>query len=272
MVKSKAQGFADTEQSPRSFMEKHTGALTMVALILIWQLLGYLSLLPKFIIPTPLQIVQAFVRNFDLMMFHTRVTLIESLIGLSCGIVIACFLAVVMDAFPGFNRAVYPLLVITQTVPTIAIAPILVLWLGYGMLPKVVLIILTTTFPIVISILDGFRHQDKDTITLLRLMHANHWQILRHVKIPGSLSYFYAGLRVSVSYAFISAVVAEWLGGFEGLGVYMIRAKKLFQYDTMFAIIIFVSIISLLGMKLVKISEPYVIPWKYLEGRKHETV
>lgn len=132
-------------------------------------------------------------------------------------------------------------------------------------MPKIVLIVLTTTFPIVVAILDGFRHADEDTIQLLQLMSASKWQILWHVKIPTSLSYFYAGLRVSVSYAFIAAVVSEWLGGFEGLGVYMIRSKKVFQYDTMFAIIILTSLISLTAMQLVKWSEPYVIKWKYLE-------
>ena len=171
-------------------------------------------------------------------------------------------MAVLMDSLGWLNDLIYPMMVVVQTIPTIAIAPILVLWLGYRILPKIVLIILTTTFPIIVSILDGFRHCDKDMLTLFSLMRANPWQILWHFKIPVSLPYFYAGLRVSVSYAFITTVVSEWLGGFEGLGVYMIQSKKLFQYDTMFAIIILVSLISLLGMKLVDISEKYVIKWK----------
>ena len=161
-------------------------------------------------------------------------------------------------------------LIFTQTIPTIALAPILVLWLGYDMTPKIVLIVINTTFPIVISILDGFRHCDKDAIQLLKLMNASRWQILYHVKIPTALTYFYAGLRVSVSYAFISAVVSEWLGGFEGLGVFMIRAKKAFDYDTMFAIIILVSAISLISMELVKRSEKKFIKWKYLEEEENE--
>ena len=107
-------------------------------------------------------------------------------------------------------------------------------------------------------------------LTLFSLMRANPWQILWHFKIPVSLPYFYAGLRVSVSYAFITTVVSEWLGGFEGLGVYMIQSKKLFQYDTMFAIIILVSIISLLGMKLVDISEKYVIKWNVRRIRRFQ--
>lgn len=250
-------------------INKYTSAITLVFIVIIWQLAGNLNLLPKFVMPTPLQIVNAFIRDFNSLVFHSKITIIEALIGLSLGIVIASILAIIMDSFKFLNKAIYPLLVITQTIPTIALAPILVLWLGYGMTPKIVLIVLTTTFPIVVSILDGFKNTDKDTITLLELMNASKLQILWHVKIPASLSYFYAGLRVSVSYAFIAAVVSEWLGGFEGLGVYMIRTKKLFQYDTMFAIIILVSFISLFSMYLVKISEKRIIKWKYI-GEKNE--
>lgn len=251
-----------------SILDRWISFLTIIGLLVVWELAGQFGLLPKFILPTPLQILQAFVRNSDQLAFHTKVTLLEAVVGLSYGVVIACLLALVMDTFPLFHKAIYPLLVITQTVPTIAIAPILVLWLGYGMAPKIVLIVLTTTFPIVVAILDGFRHADEDTIQLLRLMNASKWQILWHVKIPTSLSYFYAGLRVSVSYAFIAAVVSEWLGGFEGLGVYMIRTKKLFQYDTMFAIILLTSLVSLGSMQLVKWSEKYLMKWKYIGEKK----
>ena len=221
----------------KSILRRHISLLGFLGVLSIWQLAGFLKLLPKFILPTPLEILQAFVRDREFLWHHSWATLRVALLGLVLGVLIACLMAVLMDSLTWLNDLIYPMMVVVQTIPTIAIAPILVLWLGYGILPKIVLIILTTTFPIIVSILDGF-------------------------KIPVSLPYFYAGLRVSVSYAFITTVVSEWLGGFEGLGVYMIQSKKLFQYDTMFAIIILVSIISLLGMKLVDISEKYVIKWK----------
>ena len=246
----------------KHILRQQISLLGMLAVLIIWQTLGWLSLLPKFILPTPLEILQAFIRDAGLLAFHSWATLSVALLGLTLGLAIACLLAVLMDSLSWLHDLIYPMMVVVQTIPTIAIAPILVLWLGYGILPKIVLIILTTTFPIIVSILDGFRHCDPDTLTLFELMQANRWQILWHFKIPASLPYFYAGLRVSVSYAFITAVVSEWLGGFEGLGVYMIQSKKLFQYDTMFAIIILVSAISLLGMKLVDVSEKYVIKWK----------
>ena len=117
-------------------------------------------------------------------------------------------------------------------------------------------------FPIVVSFLDGFRHCEHDILRLFQIMQANRFQTLVHYKIPAALPYFFAGLRVSVSYAFISTVVSEWLGGFDGLGVYMIQSKKLFQYDTMSAIIVLISAISLLGMFLVDQLERTVLKWK----------
>lgn len=236
--------------------------LSVISILIIWQVCGFLNVLPQYILPSPLEIIQSVVRDSAYLMYHGQFTVLVALLGLLLGFVIAIVLALIMDSILLFQKAIYPLLVITQTIPTIALAPILVLWLGYGMLPKIVLIILTTTFPVIISILDGFRNADKDTAMLFQLMNANKKQVLWHFKIPATLPYFFAGLRVSVSYAFIAAVVSEWLGGFEGLGVYMIRAKKLFQYDTMFAIIMIVSVISLLSMKIVEKLEKRIIKWR----------
>ena len=246
----------------KAIARQHISFLGMLGIVVFWQVMGLLHLLPKYILPTPTEIAQAFVRDAHFLAFHSWATLRVALLGLVLGVVIACLLAVLMDSLSWLNDLIYPMLVVIQTVPTIAIAPILVLWLGYGILPKIVLIILTTTFPIIVSILDGFKNCDRDTLTLFKLMNASTSQILWHFKIPASLPYFYAGLRVSVSYAFVTTVVSEWLGGFEGLGVYMIQSKKLFQYDTMFAIIILISLISLLGMKLVDLSESRVIKWR----------
>ena len=156
----------------------------------VWQVAGFLKLLPKFILPTPLEILQSFVRDREFLWYHSWATLRVALLGLVLGVLIACIMAVLMDRLSWLNDLIYPIMVVVQTIPTIAIAPILVLWLGYGILPKIVLIILTTTFPIIVSILDGFRHCDKDMLTLFSLMRANPWQILWHFKIPVSLPYF----------------------------------------------------------------------------------
>lgn len=236
-------------------------------MLLVWELLGTFQLLPPYIIPTPTEIVMAFSNQWLLLLENTWITLIQALIGLLVGILIAFTLAIGMDRFPFVRRTLYPYLIISQTIPTVAIAPILVLWLGYDMTPKIVLVVLTTLFPIVINILEGFASVDHDSISLLRLMGANHWQIMRHVKFPASLSYFYSGLKISVSYAFVASVIAEWLGGFEGLGVYMIQAKNIFAYANMFAAIILISVISLILIGIVQFIEKKTTPWQYQEKK-----
>ncbi len=248
-----------------NILNKYISPIFFILILIIWETCGRFGLLPKFILPVPSAIIMAFINDINEIMRNTYITLIEAFMGLSIGILIAFFLAVIMDMSSIIHRALYPILIVTQTIPTIAIAPILVLWLGYGILPKVVLVVLTTLFPIIIGILNGFINCDKDSIQLLRLMNASKWQILYHVKLPESLGYFFAGLRISISYAIIGAVVAEWLGGFEGLGVYMIRVKKAFSYDKMFAVIVFVSVLSLLLMKLIGILEK-----KYNRGVNNE--
>ena len=171
-------------------------------------------------------------------------------------------MAVLMDRFEKVYQAFYPLIVLTQTVPTVAIAPLLVLWFGYEMMPKVILIIIVTFFPITVSLLDGFRAADRDTIHLMRSMGASKMQTFWFVKFPGSLSQFFASLRISASYAVVGAVISEWLGGFNGLGVYMIMVKKAFSFDKMFAVIFLISAISLILMKLVNLLQKKCMPWE----------
>lgn len=212
-------------------------------------------------LPSPIQVVQAFVKEFPTLMQHSFVTLTEAFLGLGLGILLGFVMAVLMDQFEGLYQAFYPLIVLTQTVPTVAIAPLLVLWFGYEMTPKVILIVITTFFPIAVGLLNGFRSADNDSIHLLRAMGADRWQIFRHIKLPGAMSQFFSGLRISASYAVVGAVISEWLGGFNGLGVYMTRVKQAFAFDKMFAVIFLISIISLLLMKGVDVLQKVCMPW-----------
>lgn len=213
-------------------------------------------------LPSPLEVVRAFITDFPLLMSHSGVTLLEAFLGLFFGVAIGFLIAVCMEHLPGVYRAVYPIIVITQTVPTVAIAPLLVLWLGYGIAPKIVLIIIVTFFPITVGMLDGFRSADTDMIQLLRSMGATKFQIFCHIKIPCSLTHFFASLRISVSYSVVGAVISEWLGGFEGLGVYMTRVKKSYAFDRMFAVIFLISAISLILMHCVGILQRKCMPWE----------
>lgn len=216
-------------------------------------------------LPSPAAVAKSLVSDFPLLLQHARVTLTEAFFGLALGVVLAFLLATLMDRFEILYKSIYPLLVITQTVPTIAIAPLLVLWQGFGMAPKITLVVLTTFFPIAVSLLDGYRCADPDAINLLRSMGAGRVKIFRYIKFPSALGSFFAGLKVSASYAVVGAVVAEWLGGFEGLGVYMTRVRKAYAFDRMFAVIIFTTLVSLLLMWGVAVLRKLVMPWERKE-------
>lgn len=220
------------------------------------------ELVPSFMLPSPVDVIRAFVADFPLLMSNAKVTLMEAFVGLATGIMTGFLMAVLMDCFDKAYRIFYPLAVITQTIPTIAIAPLLVLWFGYEMLPKVILIVIVTFFPITVSLLDGFRAVDKDLVSLMRTMGAGRLQIFWHVKCPCALAPFFASLRIAVSYAVVGAVIAEWLGGFNGLGVYMIKAKKAFSFDKMFAVIFLISALSLLLIGAVNLLQKRCMPWE----------
>ncbi|MBQ9973675.1 MAG: ABC transporter permease [Oscillospiraceae bacterium] len=231
-------------------------------LLLVWQLVCSAGLVPGYMLPSPLQVLTALWTERAVLWGHTLVTLQEAFAGLGLGVVLGFAFALLMDAFPLLRRAVYPILVVTQTVPTVAIAPLLVLWLGYGLTPKIVLIVLTTFFPVTVGLLDGFGAADPDAVGLLRSMGAGRWQVFRYIKFPGAMSQFFSGLRIATAYCVVGAVISEWLGGFAGLGVYMTRVRKAFAFDKMFAVILLISVISLLLMALVDVLRRLCMPWQ----------
>ncbi|WP_313128253.1 ABC transporter permease [Anaerocolumna sp.] len=246
----------------QSIINKVSPVLAITIILGVWQFLSGTGIVPKFMLPSPADVVKAFFKDFNLLMYHAKTTLVEAFLGLSMGILLGFIVAVIMDRFEIAYKAIYPVLIITQTIPTVAIAPLLVLWLGYGILPKISLIIITSFFPITIGLLDGFKSADPDALNLLKAMGATRMQRFVHIKLPSSISNFFSGLRISVSYSIIGAVVAEWLGGFSGLGVYMTRVRKSYSFDKMFAVIFFISIISLLLMMGVSLLQRAVMPWE----------
>lgn len=213
-------------------------------------------------LPSPVDVFNAFVDNFGVMMKQAAVTLQEACYGLGIGIALAFIISSLMDRFDFLYKAIYPILVITQTIPTIAIAPLLVLWMGFGMAPKITLVVITTFFPISIGLLNGFKSVDEDAINLMRAMGAGRLQIFRYVKLPNATASFFSGLKISASYAVVGAVISEWLGGFEGLGVYMTRVKKAYAFDKMFAVIVFICAVSLILMGIVGLLQRLAMPWE----------
>ncbi|WP_282741257.1 ABC transporter permease [Olsenella uli] len=239
-----------------------------LALLVAWQLAVMLGLVPNFLLPSPTQVVVALVEDASLLVSHSAATLLEAFLGLLIGCAVGFVAAVLMDRFEAVGLALDPLVTLSQTIPTVAIAPLLVLWFGYGLAPKVVLVIISTFFPITVSLVSGFRSADADMIDLMRTMNAGDWQIFWQVKIPAAAEQFFGGLRISATYAIVGAVIAEWLGGFSGLGVYMTRVRKSFSYDRMFAVILLISALSLALMGVVDVLRRVAMPWKRAERKR----
>lgn len=242
----------------------------VAALLLLWQTVCSLGWVPGYMLPSPVQVVQAFLSELPLLFENSLITLQEAFLGLLLGVTVGFVAAVLMDAFELLYKAFYPLLILTQTIPSVAIAPLLVLWFGYGMTPKIVLIVISTFFPVTVGLLDGFRSADRDAIGLLRSMGANRLQIFRHIKFPSALPQLFSGLRIAAAYSVVGAVISEWLGGFGGLGVYMTRVKKAFAFDKMFAVIFLISAISLALMALVELAQKKCMPYRYLDQKNQE--
>lgn len=249
----------------RSIISNCIPVFVIVGLLVIWQIVCVTGIVPSYMLPSPWKVIQAFVSDFPALMLHSRVTMVEAALGMACGITLGFLCAALMDSFEPVRKGLYPILVLTQTVPPVAIAPLLILWFSYGIAPKVVLVVLVSFFPIAVGLLEGFQSVDPDMIRLMRSMKANRWQIFWHVKFPNALGEFFSGLKIAVSYSVVGAVIAEWLGGLEGLGVYMTRVKKAYAYDRMFAVIFLVSAISLLLMAIVKVAQYQAMPWTHCQ-------
>lgn len=234
-------------------------------LLIMWQMVIGFGLIPDYLLPSPWQIIKAFIDDFYLLMGHAKYTLITAFLGTVIGLVLSFVLSIFMDFSKKFRDIVYPVLLLNQTIPTIAIAPLLVIWLGYGILPKVVLVVLSVFFPMTIALVDGYHSVQKEQLNLFRSLKASHYQTYRHLKIPSAMGYFFTGLKVALSYALISAVVAEWLGGYHGLGVYMTRVRKSYELDNMFAVIFFISFLTLVLLASVKLIERWALKYQYLK-------
>lgn len=234
----------------------------VVLVLVVWQAVVGFGVLPNYLLPSPIQIIQAFIDDFGLLMHHAQYTLLTAFLGSMIGLILSFVLSVLMDLSPRAKQMIYPILLINQTIPTIAIAPLLVIWLGYGILPKVVLVVLSVFFPMTIALLDGYASVGKDMLYLFQSLKANTYQTYIHLKIPSAMRSFFTGLKVALSYALISAVIAEWLGGYYGLGVYMTRVRKSYELDNMFAVIMFISILTLLLIGLVKLLERRILHYQ----------
>lgn len=253
----------------RSVNRIPVSALAIMAVLLVfWEAAVRVTGMPAWFLPPPSRVFTALMETLPLLLEHSRYTLLAALTGLTMAVLVALVLAVVMALSPRIRQGVYPLLVFSQTIPIITIAPLLVIWFGFGIMPKVVVVTLVCFFPVAVSMVEGMQAADADMVKLLKVMGASRWQIIRLILIPAALPSFFAGLKIAGTYAMMGAVIGEWLGASNGLGVFMTRAAHAYKVDSVFAAIIIISLISLLLFALIELIARLTIPWYYNERRK----
>ncbi len=229
--------------------------------VILWQVLVKIFKVPNYIVPDPISICKAGIENFQILLIHTLYTLTEAIIGLLLAIVLAIILAVILDNKPKINKSFMRIFAVIQTIPLIIMAPIFLIWFGFGMSSKIILVVSICLFPILVNLLEGFSQIEADYLDLMQVMQASKRQIYLKLKIPGSIPYFFSGLKIAITYSISGAVAAEYVGSNHGLGIYMSRSLTNFDYDMIFAITIIVCILTILQLKLLKvISDRY--NWK----------
>jgi putative hydroxymethylpyrimidine transport system permease protein len=238
----------------------------ILGLAAFWEAVCRLGNLPDFILPAPSQILQVAVLEAPRLMPHAATTLVEILAGIALALSLAIPLAVVMFARPALEKSLAPFLIASQAIPVFALAPLLVVWLGYGLASKVLMAAVIIFFPITVSLLEGFKSCDPAFRILFRLMGAGFRQSLVRLYWPWALPYFFAGLKVGVSVATIGAVIGEWVGAQQGLGYLMIQSNARLKTDWVFAAIFYLALMGLGLWWLVGRLERRMVAWRYLSS------
>jgi putative hydroxymethylpyrimidine transport system permease protein len=242
-------------------------ALVALLVLAAWEALVRLFGVPAFLLPGPSAIAGAFWESRDLLLRHAGPTASEAVLGFLAAVVAGALSGLLINRSALAERSLYPWLVVSQTLPTVAIAPILVTWLGYGQLPKVLVVTLFCFFPITVATVDGLRATDPDLVRLMRSFGATRWRIFFMVEAPGALPFLFGGVRLAVTYCVIGAVVGEWVGSSEGLGFLMIQDKAQFEIPRLFAEISLLSVMGVSLFLLVALLQRLAAPWTLVRDR-----
>ena len=254
-----------------SFGRKYGSAVALIVILLVlWQAAIHLFNVPDYLLPAPTEIVSA-LGDWSILGGATWVTLQEVIYGFAIALVAGVVIAVALHASPLLRRAIYPLLIGSQTVPIIVIGPILVVVLGYNILPKLIIVALICFFPIVVNTLDGLGSVSEDYVLMMRTLDASRLAIFRRVEFPACLPMMFTGIRIAVTYAAIGAVVGEWAGSTNGLGYVMLEAEPNLQIARIFAVIVILTGISIVLFTLVSIVQRLVIPWAYTANSRKDS-
>ncbi|HSW94015.1 MAG TPA: ABC transporter permease [Gammaproteobacteria bacterium] len=234
----------------------------LAGFIALWQTAIYLFDLPSYILPTPWRVLSTLHDHFRLILNETKITLIETGLGLMFGTLLGAIAALIMASCRSISVWVLPLLVVSQAIPTFAVAPLLVIWFGYGMTSKIATAILMIFFPVASSFFDGLKETPLGWQELGKTMNAKRWRFFWYIRIPAALPKLASGLRIATVAAPIGAVIGEWVGASQGLGFLMLNANARMQIDLMFAALFVLMIFSLTLYFLMDKSLNWLVPWQ----------
>ncbi len=235
----------------------------LAALVGVWELFVQVLDTRPYILPAPSAIWAALLDKGHLLPNHIQATALEAILGLLAAAAGGVLLAVVLSSIPLARRVLYPIIVTSQTVPAIVLAPLLMVWVGIGLESKLIVVALVGFFPIVVSTVDGLASADRDMVALVRSMGASRFDELRHVLIPSAIPGFFAGLKIAAAYSVIGAVIAEWVAAKEGLGIFIIRSQASFRIDQIFVAIGVIALLSIALFVAVHLLARVASPWKY---------
>ncbi|GAB3063497.1 ABC transporter permease [Salinicoccus sesuvii] len=235
--------------------------MAILLILIIWQLCVSIFDIPAWMLPGPVQIIQEAIAIYPRVVGHTLSTIQIALGGFAIGVSVGILLAVLLHLMPRARQSIYPLMVLSQNIPIIALAPLLVLWFGFGALPKILIITLVCFFPVAVSLIDGFRQTSPTLKNYMQMIGASRWQIFFKLEWPSALPYLFSGLKISATYSVMGAVIAEWLGAQQGLGVFMTLASSAFRTDQVFVAIFVIMAISLILFGFILLLEKWLVPW-----------
>lgn len=243
-------------------------AIAILAVLLVWQLYADLSGISPTTLPSPLRVAEQAWANRQALWENTLPTVRATLFGFACSLTAAFGLSILMDCSTTLRRALFPVFVISQTLPLVAIAPLVVLWFGFGLAPKIMLVALVTFFPMLVALVQGYESTDTEIALLLRSMGAKRWRSFWLARLPSALPFFFAGLRISITYAVVGAIFAEYAGAARGLGIYILNTKNNFRPDLVLAAVGVSATLTLLLFGATVLIQRLTMPWLRFEGEQ----
>ncbi|MFT4174010.1 MAG: ABC transporter permease [Rhodocyclaceae bacterium] len=235
--------------------------ILVAVVVVIWDLAVRLFKIPAYLVPPPLEVLHQLVTQWPMLLSESLPTLYATLGGFAASVIIGVPIAMLIAYSRTVESYLYPLLVFSQSIPKVAIAPLFVVWFGFGILPKIIVAFLLGFFPIVVATVMGFKSVEADMIDLARSMGSTRWKMFYKISLPAALPSIFSSMKVSVTLAVVGAVVGEFVGANSGIGYVLQRANGSFDLPLMFAALVVLSLIGVLLFGLIDLVERYAIPW-----------